>query len=160
QAAEIIKEQCRGAGWKAIDEISVAAGSVDFAAVGQVLADGRPAAVFFLVPAGAAQFLREDGGFAASQAVFLPGSLATGELFQMPANLNGRIFLSFATLPSDQTPQGMAEYKELAAEYGLPGENLAAQLTALVSAKVLVEGLNGAGRSASRQRLIEIFEGL
>jgi hypothetical protein len=54
----------------------------------------------------------------------------------------------------------MEEYRSLAQAYGLSPQPLEAQLTALASAKILVEGFMRAGRNISREKLIEALEGL
>jgi ABC-type branched-subunit amino acid transport system substrate-binding protein len=161
EAARAIREQCSNAGWKAIEEIGVAAGDFDSAAIAHKLADGGSSAIFLVVPGAAAKFVLQEGsGLPRNPVFFIPGSLATSDLFQAPQSLNDRLFLAFATLPSDQTALGLEEYRKLQERYQLPREHQAAQLTALASAKVLLEGLNVAGRGITRQTLIAALEGL
>jgi ABC-type branched-subunit amino acid transport system substrate-binding protein len=63
-------------------------------------------------------------------------------------------------LPSDVTPDALAEYQKLASEYGLSRQHLAAQYVALAEARILTEGLKRAGRDLVRERLLESIEGL
>jgi ABC-type branched-subunit amino acid transport system substrate-binding protein len=67
--------------------------------------------------------------------------------------------LSFPSLPF-QAPEGVAEYQKLARVRKLPSQYLATQLTALSSAKVLIERLKRTGRDINREKLIEALEGL
>ncbi len=92
--------------------------------------------------------------------LLLPGALASEDLFTVSPAVARRIRVAFPVLPSDRTPEGMAEYHRLAGRYHLGEEHLSAQLSALAAAKVLVEGLTHAGREASRERLIASVEAL
>jgi ABC-type branched-subunit amino acid transport system substrate-binding protein len=95
-----------------------------------------------------------------SPVLLIPGSLATSDVLEMPAALSGRVFLALPSLPSDQTQAGSAEYRALADAYQLPRDEIAAQIAALGSAKVLTQGLKIAGRSISRAALVAALEGL
>jgi len=76
-----------------------------------------------------------------------------------PASL-ARVYISFPTLPADQTPEGVTEYRELAAKHKLPTHHLAAQINAFCAAKVLVEAMKHAGKELSREKLISALESL
>ncbi len=52
--------------------------------------------------------------------VLIPGALASKEILENAAGVQDRLFLSFPTLPLDQTREGIAEYERLAAAHGLP----------------------------------------
>jgi ABC-type branched-subunit amino acid transport system substrate-binding protein/mono/diheme cytochrome c family protein len=147
EAAEAVEARLRQAGWKDVRRVSYF-----------VKLDGIDVA-FCLAPAPLIKaFLMSaaDGG----PAFYIPGSLVTGELFDVPATLNGRLWAAFPTLPSDPTPQGMAEYHRLAERYQLRPQHLAAQLTALASAKVLLEGLERVGRDLTREKFVAAIEKL
>jgi ABC-type branched-subunit amino acid transport system substrate-binding protein len=73
---------------------------------------------------------------------------------------SGQVFLAVSSLPSDVTPDALAEYQKLASEYGLSRQHLAAQYVALAEARILTEGLKRAGRDLVRERLLESIEGL
>jgi hypothetical protein len=60
----------------------------------------------------------------------------------------------------DRAPEALAEYHQLAMAHGLPADHLAAQLSALAGAKVLIEGLTRAGRALTRESLVRALEGL
>ena len=92
--------------------------------------------------------------------VYAPGALAGPGLFEAPASFAERIVLAFPTLPADQKRHGVEGYQRLAEARDLPREHLAAQLSTLVSAQLLVEGLKRSGREVSRERLVEELEAL
>jgi len=92
--------------------------------------------------------------------VFLPGALVEKELLELPAGFHKRIYLSYPTLPSDQTPAGISEFRTLLEKHELPVKNLTSQISAYVAAKVLVEGLKRTGRDLSREKFIHSLEKL
>lgn len=136
-------------------------GQFDAARLAQKLSEPSTEIVFFLGPSAAANvFLLEAHKLDWQPLFLIPGPLTGREVLAAPASLDGRIFVSCTTLPSDQTPDGVAEYRRLAEAYKLPSQHLATPLTALASAKILVEGLKRAGRDVSREQLIGALEGL
>ena len=93
--------------------------------------------------------------------VFLvPGVLLSPDAIVSPLTNGSRIFTAFPILPSDFAGERLAEYRTLAKKYQLQSSDLQAQLAALCGAKVLVELLRRSGRDLSREKLIEIEEGL
>ena len=161
EVAEAINKQYQQSGWDVMEEISVPRGQFSPALLAQQLSARGTEIVFFLGPSAAARALFQEVRTRDWQPIFLlPGALAGRELFDAPISLDGRIWLSFPMLPADYTPKGMEEYRRLAQAYGLPPQPSEAQLTALASAKILVEGLKRAGRNVSREKLIEALEGL
>jgi ABC-type branched-subunit amino acid transport system substrate-binding protein len=109
---------------------------------------------------GVLDLAREAARIGWSPVLLIPGSLATSDLLEMPAALSGRVFLALPSLPSDQTQAGSTEYRALADAYQLPRDEIAMQIAALGSAKVLTQGLKIAGRSISRAALVTALEGL
>lgn len=92
--------------------------------------------------------------------VFLIGSLAGKDLFEMAAGFKGKIFVSYPTLPSDRAPAMIARFLALAQKHNLPTSHTTAQLSAYCAARILVEGLRLIGRDLSRERLVSALEGL
>jgi ABC-type branched-subunit amino acid transport system substrate-binding protein len=90
--------------------------------------------------------------------VFLPGALVEKEMLELPAGFQNRIYLSYPTLPSDQTPAGISEFRTLLEKHELPVKNLTSQISAYVAAKILVEGLKRTGRDLSREKFIHSLE--
>jgi ABC-type branched-subunit amino acid transport system substrate-binding protein len=87
--------------------------------------------------------------------VYVLSSLVSRPMFDAPAAFDKKIFVAYPTLRSDITDKGMDEYQALAQRYSLPREHMQAQLAAFAAAKLFVEGLRKAGRSLSRERLVE-----
>jgi ABC-type branched-subunit amino acid transport system substrate-binding protein len=115
-----------------------------------LLASGREAELF----AKAAQ------EFGWVPVLLIPGSLATNNLLDVRRGLDNSVFLALPSLPSDQTQAGTSEYRALADSYHLPRSQIASQITALCSAKVLAQGLKLAGRTVTREKLVTALEGL
>lgn len=159
--AQAIRTECQESGWDAIQELGIPRERFDAALLVRTLSEKATEVIFFLGPSAAAgSFLQEAQRLDWDPVFLMPGSLAGRELFAVPFSFNGGIFLSFPSSPSAQTPDGMAEYRKLAKARKLSSQHLTTQLTALSSAKVLVEGLKRAGRNVNREKLIETLEGL
>ena len=92
------------------------------------------------------QILLQSGGFNAS-------------VFDAPAGFENKLFFALPSSPSDQTNEGLAEYRMLAEKYKLSQKHIGAQISALAAAKLLIEGLKRAGKDLSRERLIQVLEG-
>jgi ABC-type branched-subunit amino acid transport system substrate-binding protein len=90
--------------------------------------------------------------------LIIPSALSTDPSELQP--FSGRVFLAVSTLPSDVSPDGLAEYRKLASAYGLSQRHLAAQYVALAEARILTEGLKRAGRDLAREHLVASLEGL
>jgi ABC-type branched-subunit amino acid transport system substrate-binding protein len=93
-------------------------------------------------------------------AMLVPGSLATNDLLNLPAPLLDRTFIALPSVPSDQTQAALQEYRALAAQHHLPSTDVAWQLAAIGSAKVLAQGLMRAGRGVTRATLVSSLEAL
>jgi ABC-type branched-subunit amino acid transport system substrate-binding protein len=82
------------------------------------------------------------------------------QLSDAPEAFDKRIFLAYPTLSSDMSAAGRAEYQRLAELHALPHDHLQGQVAALAAAKLLVEGLRGAGHTLNRPGLVEAIEAL
>ena len=93
--------------------------------------------------------------------VYLLGSLVGKDIVGLvPVKMKDNIFLAFPTVPADVSEAGAAEYSALLERYKLKSGHAAAQASALAAAKVLVHGLELAGKNLSRERLVTTLEGL
>ena len=95
-----------------------------------------------------------------SPRVYLLSSFVPRPLFEAPAAFHHRLFLAYPTLGSDISDSGRSEYGKLASAHALPRDHLQGQIAAYAAAKLLVEGLRGAGRDLSRVALVEALEAL
>jgi ABC-type branched-subunit amino acid transport system substrate-binding protein len=91
--------------------------------------------------------------------ILLQSGGVTSSVFNAPAGFEGKVFFTLPTAPSDQTTEGLTEYRLLAEKYKLPQKHLAAQISAYTGARLLIEGLKRAGKDLSRERLIQVLEG-
>ena len=82
------------------------------------------------------------------------------QLYEAPEAFNERIYLAYPTLSRDVSAAGRAEYQRLAQLHALPPGHLQGQVAALAAAKLLEEGLRGAGQALNRERLVEAIEAL
>jgi ABC-type branched-subunit amino acid transport system substrate-binding protein len=159
--AAAIEDQSKRVGWVAPARVKYARGAFDAAAVAKELSAKGTNAVFFL---GGSEDLRALWAAAEklnwSPALLLPGALTGKDILEVPHAFKDKIFLSFPSVPADVKPAGLENLRALAAKYKLPQGHVAAQISAYVSAQLLVEGLKRAGRELSREKLIGALEGL
>jgi ABC-type branched-subunit amino acid transport system substrate-binding protein len=92
--------------------------------------------------------------------LLMPGSLVRHNLQDLQSSSEKSLYLALPSLPDDRTRKGVSEYRVLAERHGLPGNDIASQIAAFCSIKVLTEGLKLAGRSLTREKLVNALEGL
>ncbi|MDQ1558323.1 MAG: hypothetical protein QOD32_1383 [Pyrinomonadaceae bacterium] len=159
--AASIEEQIKRAGWSAPASVKYARGKFDATAVVRELS-AKNVNTVFLIGSGEdpRAFLAAAAAANWTPALYLPGALTAKDILDAPPTFKGKIFLSFPSVPSDVRPAGLEGLRALAAKYKLPQGHTAAQISAYVSAQLLVEGLKRAGRDLSREKLIGALEGL
>src|SRR5262249_55449649 len=81
-------------------------------------------------------------------------------LSALPEDLRSRIAVAYPTLPSDETSDGVSYFRKLMTGNSNAKHHVAAQWTALASARLLTYALEKAGRDLNRQQLIELLEGI
>lgn len=136
-------------------------GRFDAEAVSRRLMDAQTEAVVFL--GSSAEFLA-----LAQQAVSLdwrptllaPAILAERAVFDLPDAFAGQVFLAYASLPADRTPDGAGLFEALHSDAGIDYQHSIAQVAAFSAARVLVQGLELAGAAPSRERLVSALESL
>jgi ABC-type branched-subunit amino acid transport system substrate-binding protein len=92
--------------------------------------------------------------------VLAPSAFVGAEIYEAPKQFSGHVFLSFPILPSDQTPAGETEFLNLARASQFSQTNLAERLTALSAAKLLIYGLQTAGKEVTREKIVQILGNL
>lgn len=159
--AAAIEDQLKKAGWGAPSVMKYARGQFDAGASVRGLKAKGVGAVFF-VGGGDEQraFLTAASAANWTPTVYLPGALTGRDFLDTASAFKGRVFLSFPSVPADIKPAGLEHLRALAAKYKLPQGHVAAQVSAYVSAQLLVEGLKRAGRDLSREKFIAALEGL
>lgn len=157
---DAIAEQGQAHGWGAGAAVELLSDAVDPAAAAGQLAAKKTDALFFLSSGELGPLLAEGEKIAWRPRVFIPGAFVSKEIFDLSAEFQDRVYLSYPTLPSDQTPAGLAEIRALLASRGFSLGHRTSQITAFVAAKILVEGLMDAGRVLSRDKLLRALEKL
>jgi len=89
-----------------------------------------------------------------------PGLLAERQVFDLPKSFSGRVLLAYASLPTDYSLEGQTEFEKLHEDFGIDYQYSIAQVAAYTAAKIIVEGLERAGRDLSRDQLVLALEEL
>jgi ABC-type branched-subunit amino acid transport system substrate-binding protein len=156
-----VEAQYQSKGWNNITRKKYASGESLSAALLLQLRKGNPDLVLFLGGEGDAEAIfNVFGDEGCSTALFMPGVLAGKSIYKIPASCKGRVWLSFPSLPADRKEWGVKEFQAMAARQHLVVTSPTVQLAAYTSVKILVEGLRRAGRTLSRERLLEALESL
>ena len=161
-AADAAADSARRSGFAQVARESYGRGTLDATALARKLkADGVEVVFFFGAGGEETSLLREAEAAGWTPSVFLLGAMTGRELTgSVSTAFKDKIFLAFPTVPSDVTPDGVAEFRALQAKYKFAQRNTASQLAAFAAAKTFVEGLKRAGQDLSRERLVATLEGL
>jgi ABC-type branched-subunit amino acid transport system substrate-binding protein len=160
-AADAAMTRAKEAGWTNIVKMPYSGTAFDANKLAQQLKAEETAAVFLFGGNDIDSFLRAAGALEWTPYVLSLGALTSRDLAaSIPAAFTKKVFLAFPTVPTDITPEGLAEYRALAEKYKLPAQHTAAQLAALAAAKTFVEALKRAGADLSREQLVTALEGL
>ena len=136
-------------------------GKLDAAVLAKSLQQAESDAVLFLgIQAEFEELLNALAGIKHYPGMFALSAYVPRPMFEAPEGFNERIYLAYPTLSGDVSAAGRAEYQRLADLHALPPGHLQGQVAALAAAKLLVEGLRGAGQTLSRQKLVEAIEAL
>lgn len=155
-----ISEQCLARGWTEVAGFSVEPDTWNPLGAAGALKEQGVDMLFYLSFGGLKPLLDAAERMEWRPHVFLPGALITKEILEAPAAFQNRIYLSYPTLPSDQTPAGTSEFEGLLKRHDLSAKHLTSQISALVAAMVLVEGLKRTGRDLSREKFVRSLEKL
>ena len=156
-AIDRITKQAETIGWERPQTVKVS----DAKDWSQLLGNGKVDAVFWLA---SGEHLGEFFSGAVASRVFplvlAPSAFIGSEIYQAPSQFSGHLFLSFPILPSDQTKEGRLEYLEMARTGGFSQGNLAERLVALSATKLLIYGMEKAGKELTREKIVQILENL
>ncbi|HEX8433521.1 ABC transporter substrate-binding protein [Archangium sp.] len=92
--------------------------------------------------------------------LLLSGSLSARAAVEAPALFQGRIFVAYPTLPSDEQARAREAFSRWSARTHATQAHRMAQVSAFTAARVMTEGLRRTGRQLSRKKLIDQLEGL
>lgn len=158
---ESVKLQAQKDGLRLGEIVQYAAGTFDAVATVKQLKETNGNLVLFLGNTfDLAAFMTEAEKVNWFPQILLQSGGFTASVFDAAVGFDNKLLFALPTAPSDQTNEGLAEYRQLAEKYKLPQKHYAAQISALAAAKLLVEGLKRAGKDLSRERLIQVLEGL
>jgi ABC-type branched-subunit amino acid transport system substrate-binding protein len=155
-----IEEQSRAHGWTSAASVYFSGDSSQASAMARNLKEARTDALFCLGFGGLQVLLEEAERINWRPYVFMLGAHAKEEMFLLPPGFQKKIYLSYPILPSDQAPFGIPEFRTLLEKHRISTRYWSSQVSALVAAKILVEGLKGAGRDLSREKFIRSLEQL
>lgn len=162
QIAATIEDQLKKQSWKSISGVYYRRN--DFNAAQQVAAlkeQGIDAVFLLGSSADAAALFREAAAVGWTPSIYLLGLLVGKDITEIvPVSFKDNVFLAFPMVPTDVSAAGAAEYVALLEKYKLRSGHAAAQASAFAAAKILVHGLELAGRNLSRERLVTVLEGL
>ena len=157
---ESVKSQAQKDGLKVGEVLEYAGGSFDAFATVKKFKETNANVVYFLgMTPDLAAFMIEAEKANWFPQILLQSGNVSANVFDAPASFENKLFFSLPSAPSDLTNEALAEYRALAEKYKLPQKQIAAQLSAFASAKLLIEGLKRAGKDLSRERLIQVLEG-
>jgi ABC-type branched-subunit amino acid transport system substrate-binding protein len=141
-------------------KIDYTAAHFEAAPVAAQLREGGVETILFLGSSGEARALLDEADkLGYSFDLCMPGAFAGRELFDAPRHFEKHLFLSFPTLPTDQSKLALLELSALAERHHLSTKHLTVLTSAFSAAKLLVEGLKLSGRDLSREKLITALEG-
>jgi ABC-type branched-subunit amino acid transport system substrate-binding protein len=155
-----IAEQCEVHGWSAVTGFSIMPERFNADAAVRALKQQGVDCLFYLSFGGLKALLEAADRVNWQPHVFLPGALVQKDILGLPVSFQDRIYLSYSTLPTDQTAAGMAEFQGLLQRHELSARHLTTQISAYVAAKILVEGLKRTGKDLSREKFIRSLEKL
>lgn len=162
QIAVSIEDQGKKLGWKPMAGIYYPRESFNATQYVAELKQQGVDTVFMLGSgADAAALFKNTQSASWTPTIYLLGGLVGKDITEtIPANMKDKIFLAFPTIPADVSTAGAAEYSQLIEKNKLGSSHAAAQASALAAAKILVHGLELAGKDLSRERLVTMLEGL
>jgi ABC-type branched-subunit amino acid transport system substrate-binding protein len=155
---EAIADQSDALGW--VSSRSVLSADSQTSSLVKKLQEEGTNALLFLGPADIYLLLQEADRKNWRPFVFLPSGFVRKDILELPSGFQKKVYISYPTIPSDQTRAGVAELQSLLKEHGLSAGHGASQVSALAAAKILVEGLKGAGRNLSRETFLRTLEKL
>ena len=161
EVVRAIEQYCKQSEWEAVITLNGQSEGFDSTALVQRLRSAGADITLLLASDREAGLLAKAAEKIGWMPVLLiPGSLATNNLLDLRGTPERQVFLALPSLPSDQTQAGALEYRALADSHRLPKAQMASQIMALCSAKVLAQGLKLAGRTVTRRKLVTALEGL
>ena len=159
--ADAIRQRAEDRGLDPMFAVPYSPNAFDAASVAAKLSAGDIDAVVFLGPASElVELARAAENRSWQPDLLAPAFLAERGVFELPTAFDGRVYLAYASLPSDHTQAGIDLFEGLHRDHRIDYDNSVAQIAAFAATRVLVEGLERAGPNLSRDVLITALESL
>lgn len=157
-AASAAVAEAGARGWPEPATVAYRPGRLDApTAAGRFAAEPPEAVFFFGWRQDLPQLLQAAWADGRRPYVLLPGSLAAPLLLDLRAELAGRVYLAYPSLPMSAADDGDA-FTELLRRHALAARHLPAQVSAHAATRLLIEGLKRAGRVLSRRKFVAELE--
>jgi ABC-type branched-subunit amino acid transport system substrate-binding protein len=157
---DAIRREGRNAEWTPALSLQLRGGT----AIADIASQLRREAVNIIFYDGGADrlvaFAEEAAQVAWQPAILTVGQPLTRESLVRLQELDARVFAAYPLLGSDQSPDALERLHSLQADYGIPAQHLPMQAAALVSARVLIEGLQRVGRDLTRAKFVAALAAL
>ena len=155
EIADASQTQMSQYNWKSVEKMFYLKEDYNPAQMAGLLAQRKTEAIFFLGPWHHLQSLiREADLLKWYPFVFISGAQTGHQLFDIPSGFSQKVFITYPALPGDSSPEGIQQLQHLHEKYGISGKHMAAQISALTAAKVMVEAMTRAGKHLSREKLV------
>ncbi len=142
-------QECRNDGYGSVEVID--ADAVDAAR----LRDAGVTTIFVLDVKPLAALLANMEEWSWKPELLVPASIAGPEMLM---RVQGKSWVSFATLPGDYDQSSIAKHQQLIDEYHVGTTHRATQAAALASAALVTDALGRAGQNLSREKLLDAID--
>ena len=117
--------------------------------------------VFFIGTAvDALSFMTEAEKLNWFPTILVPGGMIASGVFEAPKGFDRKVFFSLPSAPATPNCRRNEGVSALVAKYKLPPYLRVSQASAIVAARILIEGLKRVGKDVSREKLIQELEKL
>ncbi|AKJ06755.1 ABC-type branched-subunit amino acid transport system substrate-binding protein [Archangium gephyra] len=159
-AARAARARLQARGWKQVELLRYTRGAFNPALAEDLKRKGTRVMLFLGNDEELAALLEKARTLGWAPYLLLPGNLSARAAVRAPALFQGRIFLAYPTLPSDEQPRAREAFSRLQASTPAAEGYRMAQVSAYTAATLLTEGLRRSGRQLSRKKLLGHLEGL
>ncbi len=157
--ADTIRREGAKYDWAAPWVVSIADGPAVIEQLVGELARAEAGAVFYIGPDDGLQaFARRAAQTSWRPLILLSGPLNGRAAIDLPPVFDGKVFLAYPNLPSDQTATGIENLRRLRDDRGFGRGHLATRISVLAAAKVLVEGLRRTGKTLVQEEFVRSLE--
>ena len=158
--SDAIRRESRNAKWTPALSLHLTGGT----AIADVASQLRRAAVSIIFfdggPTRLAALADEAARSGWRPAILTTGLAVTTKSFARLGKVGAHVFVAYPLLSTDQSPEALKQLHSLQAAYDIPARHLPMQVAALVSGRILMEGLQRAGRDLTRPKFVAALAAL